>query len=385
MFDALRAVRGGRRCWLFASATASILSFAGFALAEGFANSALVSEATSSSASAAVQTNVAQSRTPSNKYPILDSHVRVDTDPSSDRQVFWVNNESVIFIAAPISPAAPPSDRETVTYSIRLWNFSSGKITTIRDFGRNRVSLCYDEGVVLYYSRHADGTYEAYQGKLGSERPVHMLDGYSLQSCRPLAELPSTPSWAKGHEIRRLQKLGAGFLDFGPHRSAMSNSPIRLYKPGAKEVDGLTLPFGRRDVERRFPYFRFADAFFVESSSSIYPHPEDMPYPVYWLYETGQIQKIADIPWGPWRARGGFLVAPVRPGLLMVSYNARSPSEIDHAGIYLLRDNHVEKVVAGWVLGMKVSPDGCRLALNFAPFMSLKDGTLRILQLCEVQ
>ena len=45
----------------------------------------------------------------------------------------------------------------------------------------------------------------------------------------------------------------------------------------------------------------------------------------------------------------------------------------------------MEKVVAGWVLGMKVSPDGCRLALNFAPFMSLKDGTLRILQLCEVQ
>jgi len=165
----------------------------------------------------------------------------------------------------------------------------------------------------------------------------------------------------------------------------MSNSPIRLYKPGAKQVDGLTLPFGRRDVEPRFPYFDFANAFFVESHTSIHPRPKNVPYPVYWLYEDGRIQKFADIPWGPWRARAGFLVIPVRPGILMLSYNARSPEQIDHAGVYLLRRGHVEKIAPGWILGVKVSPNGCNVALNYAPFMSRKDGTLRVLELCEVQ
>ena len=83
-------------------------------------------------------------------------------------------------------------------------------------------------------------------------------------------------------------------------------------------------------------------------------------------------KKIADIPWGPWRTRASFFLAPARPGLLMISHNARSPPQLDHAGIYLLSEGKVEKVLPGWIHGVKVSPDGCKAAIGYSPAMSAK-------------
>ena len=382
MLDALRAVWNRRKAWLCALlALAPYL--AAFTVGTSYADSARIGANTSSPPPNQFRVSAAQAVTRSDNYPIIDSGIHVEAIGTPDQQAFWVTNDSVLFLGVEYSKTITSTGLKKVPYSLVVWNFKTREIKTIRTFEKYRPVLCFDEGVVLYYSKKDDGTFEAYQGRLGSEHRIDLSNKFNYRFCRPLAEAPGAPAWTKDHEIRWLEKLGAGFLDFGPTVSSFNNTPIRLYRPGEKQSEGLELPFGRRDVERRFPYFPFANAFFVESTVSIYPHPKDVPYPVYWLYENGRIEKIADIPWGPWRSSGGFFMTPVRPGLLMVSHNARSQHQIHHAGIYLLANGHVQKLIAGWVLSIKASPDGCNVAFSYSSQMSRKNNSLRVLRLCQ--
>ena len=382
MFDVLRAVCTRRKAWLCAL-LALALHLAALTAASCYADSTRTAANSASPSPSQSRSSELHAATSSEKYPLIDSGIRVDALGTPYRQAYWVSNDSLLFIGVEYSNTITSTGLKKVTYSLMVWNFKTKEIKTIRTFEKSRPGLCFDEGVVLYYSKKDDGTFEAYQGKLGSEQRVDLSNKFNYLFCRPFAKAPGAPSWTKDHEIRWLEKLGAGFLDFGPSVGRFNNTPIRLYKPGTKQSDGLVLPFGRRDVEPRFPYFPFANAFFVESTVSIYPRPKDVPYPLYWLYENGRIEKFADVPWGPWRSSGSFFVSPARPGVLMVSNNARSPSQIDYAGVYLLSDGHVKKLVTGWVLGMKVSPDGCSAALSYWPRMTLKYSSLRVLRLCE--
>jgi hypothetical protein len=382
MFDALRAAWNRRKAWLCAL-LALALPLAVFPVGTSYADGTRTAANTSSASPIQSRATALQTAASSNEYSLIDSGIRVDALGTPYRQAYWVSNDSVLFVGVDYSNTITSTGLKEVTYSLMVWNFKTREIKTIRTFEKYRPGLCFDEGVVLYYSKKDDGTFEAYQGRLGSEQPVDLSNKFNYLFCRPLAEAPGAPAWTKDHQIRWLEKLGAGFLDFGPTKGTFNNTRIRLYKPGAKNSEGLELPFGRRDVAPRFPYFRFANAFFVESSYYLHPRPKSIPYPLYWLYEDGRIEKIAEIPWGPWRSRASFFVSPARPGVLMVSNNARSPSQIDHAGVYLLRDGHVKKLVTGWVLGIKVSPDGCSAALSYWPQMTLKYSSLKVLRLCE--
>jgi len=382
MLHALRAVCYRRKAWLCALLVLAP-QLAAFTVGMSYADSTRTAANSSSPSPNQFRASALHAVTPSDKYRIIDSDIQVEAIGTPDRQVFWVTNESVLFLGVAYSKTITAAGLKKVTYSLLVWNFKTRKIKTIRTFEKYRPGLCFDEGVVLYYSKRDNGTFDAYQGKLGSEQRVDLSNKFNYLFCRSYAEAPGAPAWTKNHEIRWLEKLGAGFLDFGPTVGTFNNTPIRLYKAGAKQSEGLELPFGRRDVKPRFPYFPFANAFFVESNYFLHPRPKSIPYPVYWLFEDGRIEKFADVPWGSWRSSGSFFMTPVRPGLLMVSHNALSPSQIHHAGVYLLRNGHVKKLIAGWVLSIKASPDGCNVAFSYSPYMSRKNIFLRVLQLCE--
>jgi hypothetical protein len=332
------------------------------------------------------QTAIGAARKPTThgerKFPISDSRTYARSFGGSDPQLFWINNEEVLFLAVHVLPDASGPNKERLNYAVTRWNTRSGEILRVRDFGEDAPRICYYDGHVLYQFRRKDGSLVAYQGKLGE--PERSVDSHQYGSlfCRRLNEIPEIPGWMKDREARRLERIGDGFVDFGERQKWMENTRVRLYRYGEMEGAGKELPFGRREITYRFPYYQFKDAYFVASDYWLHPRPKEIPYPVFWLYRDGRVEKIADIPWGPWRSRASFLVFPAQAGLILYSHNARDDQDIAHAGLYLLSKGKVEQVVSGWVLGLAIAPDGCRLAFTYAPNMTRKNNVLRAMNLC---
>jgi hypothetical protein len=316
------------------------------------------------------------------KFPIVDSRVRARAFGPPDPQLFWINNEEVLFLAVRVLADASTPGKEELNYTVSRWNTRSGEILKVRDLGEDPPRICYYDGQVLYQVRRRDGSFVAYHGKLGEpERAVDSRQ-YGRNLCRPLDEIPKTPDWMKDREARRLGRINDGFIDFGERQKWLENTPVRLYRYGESREEGKPLPFGRREISWRFPYYEFKNAYFVESDYWVHPRPKEIPYPVFWLYLDGRVERIADIPWGPWRSNASFFVFPVRPGIVMYSHNARNEVDIAHAGLYLLRGGTVERVVKGWVGGAVVAPDGCKLTFTYAPNMTSQSSVLKAMNLC---
>ena len=314
------------------------------------------------------------------RYPIVDS--RTLTDGSSP-QFVWIDNEELLFVSAAPIPEARRS-REEFSYAISRWNTRSGAVARVRAFGHDRPSLCLHDGMFVYGRRARDGTLEAYHGKLGESEQRVDPRRYAPLFCRPRAEVPALPKWTQGREIRWLEKLGAGFVDFGEELQPPENTPVRLYRHGMAQEEGIQLPFGRRSIGKRFPYYEFQRAFFVASHYYQTPRPREVAYPVFWLYEDGRVEKIAAIPWGPWR-QSSLSAYPTRAGLVLASgSSARDETDLADAGLYLLSAGRVEKLLKGWIAGLTVavSPDGCRIAFSHAPVVTEKKNVLQAMRLC---
>jgi len=306
------------------------------------------------------------------RYPTVDSRTLTD---GANPSFVWIDNEELLFVSATPNPGAKRS-WEQVNYAISRWNTRSGVVTRVRAFAHERPSLCLHEGLFLYGRRLRDGSLEAYHGKLGESEQRVDPRRYVPFFCRPRAEVPALPKWTEGREIRLLEKLGAGFVDFGEEQMSSENTPVRLYRHGMAQDEGIELPFGRRGIAKRFAYHEFQRAFFVASDYPPQsPRPQRVPYPVYWLYADGRVEKIADIPWGPWR-QGSLSVYPTRAGLVLASSG--------DAGLYRLLAGRVDKLLGGSIAGLAVavSPDGCRIAFSYSPAVTEKKNVLQAMSLC---
>lgn len=319
------------------------------------------------------------------QYPIWDSKTTVRA-PDSATPLFWISDEEVLFVAQRIVPdPTVPHSGEGVEYRVSIWSIPTGAIRTLYDAGRNRLRVCYSDGVVRIRVQKKDGTFDDLYGspvKLAPREPGKTYHGIL---CRPEDQLAQLPAWTRGREIRLLPRIDAGFLDFGEERRAMENTPIQLYRPGAKQEEGQTLQLGRRDIENSIRYFSFKDAFFLASTYWQHPRPQGVPYPVYWLYMDGRVEQIVDIPWGPWRSRASSWPIPTKAGVAMVShnFNVRNSRDLADAGLYLISGTSVTRVLKAWIEGTSVSPNGCRLAFDYAEYVTRKLNRLMVIDLCK--
>jgi hypothetical protein len=319
------------------------------------------------------------------KYPVLDSLTRAH---AGDPQLFWINNDEVLFLAVRVFTDPESPNKEGINYLVNRWNIRSGAVSKVRDFGGDRPKICYHDGQVLYQVRRRDDSFIGYHGKLGeTERAVEPRE-FHASFCRRLKEIPSIPQWMKDREARRLERINDGFVDFGETKRWIENTPVRLYRYGEEREAGKQLPFGRREISYRFPYYEFKDAYFVVSQYWVHPRPKEIPYPVFWMYRDGRVEKIVDIPWGPWRSSASFRPFPTRAGVVMASsnFNVRDSTDLAHAGLYLLRnEGPVEKVLSAWIDGLEVSvsPDGCMIAFTYARVVTRKNNVLQAMNLCS--
>ena len=70
-----------------------------------------------------------------------------------------------------------------------------------------------------------------------------------------------------------------------------------------------------------------------------------------------------EIPKGPWDGRRYLAV---RDGILLVSKLRRSFSDPGNAGVFLLINGNARKLVTGMPKQVTVSPDGCKVAFEYA-------------------
>lgn len=319
------------------------------------------------------------------KYPIIDSRTTVYTLGVGAPQFYWINNDELLFVPMQITPDASAPNGARVNFSLARWHTRTGAITKLRDFGTGEPRLCFLEGYLLLVVIERDNTRRVYHGPLGAERADNADRRFNYVLCRPTDELPGPPAWTEGRHIRWLEQPNSGFIDFGELKQGINYEPLVLYTPGAGQTEGIQLPLYRRRTIPRFPYFPFKDAFFVESNWHVHPRPKDIAYPVYWLYRDGRVERIADIPWGAWRATSDFTVVPTRAGLLLISSNVRSPTDLANAGLYLLTAQKIEKLSTAWIEGHSVamSPNGCRAAFTYATTITQKRNILQVIDLCS--
>lgn len=330
-----------------------------------------------------IQTFFDVRRGPPSKYRLYDSRTVAHTFGPGASQFFWINDEELLFVPMQITPDARSPTKERATFSIARWNIRSGEITRLKEFGTGFPRLCLFEGYVSIRVERDGRQSEAYHGPLGSERQDDPKRAFHRELCRPADMLPKLPAWTEGRRILRLQSLDAGFVDFGELQKPFDSVALHFYKYGARQDQGIPLPWQSRKILNTLQYFDFRKAYFVRGylfSSD----PRDAPLPVYWLYTDGRVEKIADVPSGPW-GLASSAVTPFKDGILVASSKFRAATDLSDAGLFLLKNNQIEKLVTGWIEGLAVmvSPDGCKAAFTYAPQITAKQGVLRAMDLCE--
>lgn len=321
------------------------------------------------------------------KLTVFDSRSLVAANNFA-RKLYWISNEEVLFLGYEVVPGASQgSDRELVDYRVSIWNVRTNAIRILQDFGRDYPSTCFSDGHVLLRARTEDGVLRTYYGDTSAVELAAPDREFHDVFCRPLEKVHRLPKWTQGRDIRWLKRIDAGFVDFGEINKSMQNTPIRLYRHGASEKDGIVLPLGSREVWKTFPYFAFKGAFFVESTYRLLPRPKGVPYPLYWLYQDGRLEQIVDLPWGPWRNNASSWPVPTNAGVAVVSLNAnvRNARDLAHAGLYLVAHGRVTKLLTTWIQATAVSPNGCLLAFDSAHRMTEKENVLKAIDLCNLE
>lgn len=299
-----------------------------------------------------------------------------------DRDLYWTSNDEVIFVRVEAGAADAPHR----TYSISVWNVRTNEIRTVLDLGRAAGSICFSAGHLLVGSYSKEEGRRSYFGSTRSLSPLPAGTKIDVASCRPRGQVPALPEWTKGRVIHRLERAEWGFLDFGDQQQILDNSPIKFYRVGAKPEEGIALPLRRRETGHLFRYFEFADAHYVESTYWQMPRPKGVPYPVYWIHRDGQVETIAEIPFGPWRYAGSW-TEPTRKGVVLAStnFNTRNERDVSHAGLYLVAGEKVTKLLSTWVNMTAVSPNGCRIAFDHAEQTTRRGNRLVAFDICGVE
>lgn len=89
----------------------------------------------------------------------------------------------------------------------------------------------------------------------------------------------------------------------------------------------------------------------------------------WWLWPDGRTREIC-LPY----IYGADRFYPIRAGIVATANIQNSETDPGHAGVYLIADGRVERVLSGYIgsegapnINFEASPDGCRIAVGFAP------------------
>lgn len=287
----------------------------------------------------------------SSPYPILDSGVWAEAVGMPD--IYWIDNHSVIFRG---SEEKEKAKRPEGRFNVAIWKIDDG--VSVHAKGVRRIQgllgrLCYRDGVVFYPLRETDtlGNEQYMYGKLGTEKVFTTPKGSNTvldeMNCR-LTDVESVRRKQGGRAIRPLLERH-GVLDLGAiNLQPSQRGPVKLYRHDGKEVE---IPLKPQHVES-IRYYQFKDAY------AIYGHNAGNRF--WWLYSDGRVEEVPipvnEVPYA------------TRKGLVVKWGKATTNKDAGTSGLYLWPGSNPIKLITGYVNGVVVSPDGCKLAFVHAPY-----------------
>jgi hypothetical protein len=160
-------------------------------------------------------------------------------------------------------------------------------------------------------------------------------------------------------------------IDFGSTRPMQEAHPLVLMRAdGSHRVE---LPISTREAWVSCTHFhRFDGAFLVRDCLTVGNRPNVLEewatrgncWPV-WRVEPreGTTQKMC-LPFGNWVGYGIDLM-PTRPGLFFVAHGIARGSDPGAAGLYRLRADTAQRLLAGFLSAPTISPSGCKAVFSY--------------------
>jgi len=293
-------------------------------------------------------------------YPVLDSGVWADWNTFDG--VKWIDNNRILFVGGPDEPGRKhPQLRNASVWEI-------GKGVTVLSKAVQHVGICTHDGFLAYTLTYDKTKTERFEGKFGQERiftpPTEKNASRRWMDCRFHASSISNEK-LEGPRQHKLTFLlySHGYLDYGPRNIdrplGKKGDPILYYRTGQKEP--VSLPITNEGI-RHADYYPFKDAYFI--------HPFASNYSTWWLYPDGRMEEIKYPTLPKLLVQGTFF--PIRKGFFIYYYDGRPPSfkVPGNTGGYLVaEDGKSSKVISGYLNGISVSPDGCKVAFTHYPYL----------------
>lgn len=352
---------------------------------------------------------------PSHETLVLDSGITLPGTIGRHgiKDIYWLDNTKLLFLAKEPNWVSPAGEGRELL-SLMLWDLEAGKPLRLRGPGID--GLCVGDDLVRYYRRRIDiGKYdelERYAGRFGEEKVVPTVP-IDRESCRPQAELPPLPDWAKGRRITRLRPEH-GFLEWSslPEGGYLAVVPVKLYRYGASESQGIALaPALTQQTSPLVEYFPNERAYLL-----ITDQPDGPPIPLrrqrgfaqktkvqhWWLSPEGTVtlgltvhavnvsyaESTLTFPGGK-RITFPTMMGSITPfgeRYLVSGDDAGSGDYLKRSGLYVVDRSGVALIAKGLTTKVSISPDGCRAAFGLDdsdPMVSPHRYRLHVIDQCK--
>ncbi|MBI5267547.1 MAG: hypothetical protein HY851_09980 [candidate division Zixibacteria bacterium] len=296
-------------------------------------------------------------------YPVMDSGVWADALHNSF--IYWLDNNRVLFKN---SEEKEKAKHYRGRFNLSIWDIRTNKVTPYSEYAKS-LSVCYREGFIYYILTDENKNQRRFAGEFGKEKPFVPPTAknvrYNEMDCRFCAD-PAPAEKLEGpkrHDLRFLLHRH-GYLDFGLSSESNLAKPTLYYRKGLDKP--ISLPFMNRDIT----YYQFKDAYLF--------HPlgkEITGRDFLWLYPDGKTEEIKFPNVSDRKLVYGNKYY-TRKGFFVYFYDGQPPSfkVPGNTGGYLVaEDGKSSKVISGYLKGIVVSPDGCKIAFVHYPYL---DATL---------
>jgi hypothetical protein len=303
---------------------------------------------------------------PANTQPVASTFARPTVKDSrmvargqDQSAVRWLDNERIVFIGSKPGETRIEREREFPRNDLFVWNVATGKVSREAELSRT-TGICVAPGYVRYHFER-DGVPYVRFGVFGREDEAEvdvqaMKDG--ILAVSPISCREYNPKLLK----RRYGDWALPLLERGEYLDRTSGhyaEPMRYFpSDGTEPVSLREIP--TRNVLTTPQYSQYLDGYiFAEKRSRSGPEYAQRM----WLLERSGKIRQAVVPAGPWTA-GSMDAMPARGGWVMSSRARGLQGGFGAAGIYLITDVRVTRLMAGYPHALAVSPDGCKTAVS---------------------
>ncbi len=302
----------------------------------------------------------------------------VEANPESTPgpgNLFWLDNSRVLFDRAEPGHfcSAQEAQGQARRRTLSLWAVG-GDVQPIAQIPwTGHYCASPQDGYIRYQTTATKDTDIGKEGRFGSESEYHFDLSSGLAPLRhPLTCRVFKRLLLPGNRIATPLLPGHGQI-LGTLQA------LEYLAPGNDVL--VVLPFGPAAVGQSLPgFYAFKGAYFfwdhrwgVIKSDAQTQVDHTNQYvasgckKAWWLFPDGRTEELC-IPYVPKADGKGFGVVPTARGLLVVS-GTQSAAWTGPAGAYLATSQGLEKILTGWIDARRlaVSPDGCKVAMVFAP------------------